>query len=76
MKKIVIVGCGKLGNIVADAILNGLLPEYELVGVYSRTHDKAQALANKMENKGKNCIVANTMDELLQLQPDYLVEAA
>lgn len=37
MKTIAIAGCGKLGNIVADAILNGILPEYELTGVYSRT---------------------------------------
>ena len=27
-----IVGCGFLGNIVADAWKNGLLPDYELVG--------------------------------------------
>lgn len=76
MKKIVIVGCGKLGNIVADAVLNGLLPEYELVGVYSRTCDKAHELAKKMEKGGKNCVVADTMEQLLQLNPDYLVEAA
>ena len=31
-----IVGCGFLGNIVADAWKNGLLPDYELVGVTSR----------------------------------------
>ena len=28
-----IVGCGFLGNIVANAWKNGLLPDYELVGV-------------------------------------------
>ena len=28
-----IVGCGFLGNIVADAWKNGLLEDYELVGV-------------------------------------------
>ena len=32
-----IVGCGFLGNIVADAWKNGLLEDYELVGVTSRT---------------------------------------
>ena len=32
-----IVGCGFLGNIVADAWKNGLLPDYELVGVTSRS---------------------------------------
>ena len=32
-----IVGCGFLGGIVADAYRKGLLPDYELVGVTSRT---------------------------------------
>ena len=41
MKTIAIAGCGKLGNIVADAILNGILPEYELTGVgYGDGHDE------------------------------------
>ncbi len=31
-KRLGIVGCGHLGNIVTDAICQGLLPEYELVG--------------------------------------------
>ncbi|NLJ00144.1 MAG: aspartate dehydrogenase, partial [Bacteroidales bacterium] len=29
MKKIVIVGCGYLAHIVADALLQGLLPGYD-----------------------------------------------
>ena len=50
MEKLVIVGCGKLAGIVADAILNGLLPDYELVGVCSRTLAKAESLADKCVN--------------------------
>ena len=42
-----IVGCGFLGNIVADAWKNGLLPDYELVGVTSRTR-KPDAEASGM----------------------------
>ena len=38
-----IVGCGFLGGIVADAYRKGLLPDYELVGVTSRTRAKAEA---------------------------------
>lgn len=33
MKKLVIVGCGRLAEIVADAVVKGLLPDYDLVGV-------------------------------------------
>ena len=40
--KLGIVGCGFLGNIVADAWKKGLLPDYELVGVTSRTRASAE----------------------------------
>lgn len=76
MKTIAIAGCGKLGNIVADAILNGILPEYELTGVYSRTLGSAQALAEKMVKAGKECRVAKQFEQLIALKPDYLIEAA
>ena len=32
-KRLALLGCGKLNHIVADAYLNGILPEYEVVGV-------------------------------------------
>lgn len=48
MKKLVIVGCGRLADIVADAVVNGLLPEYDLTGVYSRTASKAERIVTKM----------------------------
>ena len=76
MNKIVIVGCGYLADIVADALLNGILPEYELVGVYSRTTAKAERLASRMTQAGKSCSVCISLNDLLELKPDYLVEAA
>ncbi len=76
MEKLVIVGCGRLAEIVADAVINGLLPDYDLVGVYSRTISKAEHLANKMQLHGKACAVCDSLEKLLALKPDYLVEAA
>lgn len=76
MKKLVIVGCGRLAGIVSDAVVSGLLPEYELTGVYSRTAEKAQRIANKMQQHGKPCAACSSIEELLALKPDYLVEAA
>jgi len=76
MKKLGIVGCGYLANIVADALLNGLLPEYELVGVYSRTAAKAERLATKMSQAGKACKACVSLEELLDLKPNFLLEAA
>ncbi len=76
MKKLVIVGCGRLAGIVADAVVNGLLPEYELVGVYSRTAAKAGRLVEKMQQCGRSCVACMSLEELLALKPDYLVETA
>ena len=66
-----IVGCGFLGGIVADAYRKGLLPDYELVGVTSRTRAKAEAVAEKT-----GCAVCDDVDALLALQPEYIVETA
>ncbi len=77
MKKLAIAGCGKLGHIVAEAYVKGLLPDYQLVGVYSRSKESAQSIGLMMLANGKpECVVADTYDELLTLKPDYLVEAA
>ena len=73
MKKLVIVGCGRLAGIVSDAVVNGLLPEYDLVGVYSRTAEKAERIVSKMQQHGKSCVACTTPEDLLALKPDYLV---
>ncbi|NDV60675.1 aspartate dehydrogenase domain-containing protein [Bacteroides sp. 519] len=76
MKKLVIFGGGYLARIVANAVLNDLLPEYDLVGIYARTVSKAVDIAAVMNQHGKPCKVCTSLDELLSLKPDYLVEAA
>lgn len=68
--RLAIVGCGFLGNIVADAWQQGLLEDYELVGCLSRGAEAA-ALAEK-----HGCQHCTSLDELLALRPDYVVEAA
>lgn len=76
MNKLVIVGCGRLAEIITNAVVKGILPDYELVGVYSRTASKAERIANKMRQHGKMCAACHTLKELLELKPDYLVESA
>ena len=66
-----IVGCGFLGGIVANAWKNGLLPDYELVGVTSRTRASAEKLAAEV-----GCPVCDDVDALLALEPEYIVETA
>ena len=73
-----IAGCGKLAYIVVDALLNGVLPNYKLIGSYSRTFERAEEVADKIETSkvGYSCTPCRSFDELLQLKPDYIVETA
>ena len=71
-KKVGILGCGDLNGIAAKAISEGILKEdYVLVGGYSRTFASAQELTSRYG--GKACAA---IEELLELQPDYILEAA
>jgi aspartate dehydrogenase len=73
-----IVGCGKLANIIVEALLKDLLPTYKLIGSYSGTFEKAQAIADKVNNSEKDyaCKPCHSFEELLELKPDYIVETA
>ena len=66
-----IIGCGFLGNIIAKAWKDGLLPEYELVGVVSRSKESAERTARMA-----GCAACAGVKELLALRPDYVAEAA
>ena len=70
-KTFAIAGCGFLGNIVADAYVNGLLPEYELIGVISRTMSDAVSASVKCD-----CACCADIDTLIAMKPDYIVETA
>ena len=76
MKKhtLAIVGCGKLAHIIVDALNQDLLTDYQFIGAYSRTKAKAISIAEKViGHKAKPC---DSIDELLALKPDYIVEMA
>ena len=69
--KLGIVGCGFLANIIVDAWREGLLDEFEFVGCLSRNTESTERLAKKAD-----CVACGTLDELLALKPDFVVEAA
>lgn len=77
-KTIGIAGCGKLAHIVADAWLQGLLPEYDIVAAYSRTFGKAQSLARKLQAGAHNesCRAFEKPEDFLAFQCDFIVETA
>lgn len=68
-----IVGCGKLGGIVARAVEQGLLPDYELTALFSRTRERAEELSASLTSQPKVC---GSIEELLEMGLDYIVEAA
>ena len=73
-----IAGCGKLAHIVVEALLKDLLPNYKLIGTYSRTFEKALDIAHKVNTSKRDysCSPCHSFGELLQLKPDYIVETA
>lgn len=78
IKTLAIVGCGKLAEIVVDALIRGLLPNYRLIGTVSRTMERAQYLSDKINSSQKDiqCNAFESIDDLLALKADYIVETA
>lgn len=73
MKKVrlALMGGGYLNEIVANAIKDNYLPEYELVGVLGRNKERTEAFARR-----HNCKPCFTIEELMDLKPDFTAEAA
>jgi len=69
--KLALIGCGKLSEVVGKAANDGILEEYELVGVFSRDENATNNFTNKFG--GMAC---KSIEELMNLKADYTVEAA
>lgn len=65
------LGGGYLNEIVANALENNYLPEYELVGVLGRDYARTTAFA-----KRHNCKACFDIKDLMDLKPDFTSEAA
>lgn len=70
-RRVGIIGCGSLGSIVAEGITTLLQEDYQLVGVTARNREKAERLA-----KTVGTVPLDSVEELIKLAPDYIVEAA
>lgn len=69
--KLALIGCGYLNEIVANALKDGYLPEYELIGVLGKDSDRVKAFAER-----HGCKACTDIDELLEMKPDFTAEAA
>ena len=65
------MGAGRLNEIVANALKDGLLPEYELVGVLGNNPEKTQAFVDR-----HNCVACTDIQALMDLKLDFTAEAA
>lgn len=69
--KVALIGYGFLSDIIAKAITEGPLNEFELVGVLGRTEEKVKDFAATYD-----CEPCNEIDELMALKPNYTIEAS
>ena len=69
--KLGVLRSGFHSEILVQAWKDGMLEEYELVGVMGRNPETRRALA---ESAG--CRACASVEELLELKPDYIAEAA
>lgn len=77
-KTLAIVGCGRLASIVVEALDKGLLSDFKIIGTYSKTYKNAEIFANHIQQGDKNnsCTPCHSLEELLALKPDYVVETS
>lgn len=70
-QKLALLGCGYLNEIVANAVKDGYLPEYELIAVLGRDFDRAREFAARY-----GCKACGDIHELIAMKPDFTAEAA
>lgn len=66
-----LVGCGRMGEVIANALAEGKVEGCRLVGVTGRNPEKVDAFA-----KCHGCTGADSIEALLALSPDYVIEVA
>jgi len=65
-----ILGCGLLGQLVAEGIAGERVPGYRLAGVADVNPSQAAILS-----EATGCHLCHSLEELLEKRPDYVVEA-
>lgn len=70
-KKLAILGCGKLAEIMGDALKRGLLPGYTLSASFSRKYEDAEHFAGRFGGRA-----VRDVTELLSDKPDFVIETA
>lgn len=66
-----LLGCGRLGRIVAKGLHEGAVDNCRLVGVCGRTMERSQAIAEAC-----GCTACRDVQQLLSLSPQYIIDAS
>jgi aspartate dehydrogenase len=72
VKKVGIIGCGAIGSLIAEAVDKGIVECDELI-LYDSDMEKSERL---QESLSKAAMVVTNLNEMLQLSPTVIVEAA
>jgi aspartate dehydrogenase len=72
VKKVGIIGCGAIGSLIAEAVDKGIVECDELI-LYDSDMEKSERL---QESLSKAAVVVTNLNEMLQLSPTVIVEAA
>lgn len=65
------MGAERLNEIITNALEDGLLPEYELVGVLGNNSEKTQSFTDR-----HNYVASTDIQALMDLKPDFTAETA
>lgn len=71
MKKVSLLGCGRLGRVIAGGLLSGAVEDAGLEAVLVRSGETAERLRRELP-----CPVLTDLSDLLAGRPDYVIEAA
>lgn len=71
MKRIVLVGCGNLGTMIAEGVKERLRNEYEITAVCDSRKSNAENMAGILKVPA-----VDSLEEIIKLKPDLVVEAA
>ncbi len=72
-RTIALIGCGAIGTSLATTLSEGKIPNARLVALYDIIPEKARNLTETLK---KPVPISESLEELLNLKPDLVVEAA
>ena len=71
MVKVALLGCGRLGKIIARGLSEGKVEDCQLVGILERDEEKSAAFPQLY-----GCQGYQRLEDVLALEPEYFIDAS